>query len=100
MTSRWKHGAVGVIVVGLAAGIFWRQREPDLNGHPISYWVLPWIHWQTETPESVEAAHSAMGQPHVRWLMRALQWRPSTWRRGVGNILNRAGFSVEIETPN
>lgn len=82
------------LAVGLLALAMWREREPELLGHPVSYWVLGWRHARTETPESVEAAHAAMDASHVRWLRRQLDWRPSLMRGRIARVLNRLGFSA------
>ncbi len=86
------------LVVGLLALAIWWQREPDLLGHPVSYWVLGWRHSRTETPESVAAAYAAMDASHVRWLRRQLDWRPSLIRGPIARVLNRLGFSVSSQS--
>ncbi len=86
------------LAVGLIALTLWRQREPDLLGHPVSYWVLGWRHAHTETPDSVAAAHAAMDASHVRWLRRQLDWRPSLLRELIASFLYRLGFSVSSQS--
>jgi hypothetical protein len=89
------------LVFGVTAGLAaWHYSEPRVNGHPITYWIQPWMHSRTETPESVAAAYAAMGDRHVQWLVSELNWRPSVFRTLFAALLNACGFSVSSQTPN
>ncbi len=103
LAARWGRtaalaGAVAVVLGSVLAALIWSRREPQLRGHPVSYWVLGWRHAHAESPESVAAAYAAMDGSHVRWLRRQLHWRPSQVRDRLSRLSNRLGLPVSLET--
>ena len=86
---RWrKAGIFAVLALGLLLWAILPPAEPELHGRRLRYWVLPWEHSRFETAESVDAAHAAMEERHVRWLIRELGWKPSMFRAAVAGLLN------------
>lgn len=79
------------MILLLIAANAYRQREPSYLGHPLSYWVEPWQHHNSETPERVAAVYAAMDERAVRWLARQLGWQPSKLKEGTARLLNRFG---------
>lgn len=80
-----------IAIAGVLAGLVYVNREPVYLGHPISYWVEPWHHHATESPEREAAAFAEMDDRAVRWLAGRLGWRPSKLKEGFARTLNRLG---------
>jgi hypothetical protein len=92
MRRIWKLIAVAMVIwVLIMAWRAYEQREPRYLGHPISYWIEPWQHHGTESPEREAAAFAAMDERGVRWLARQLTWKPSRLKEGFARTLNRFG---------
>jgi hypothetical protein len=94
----WWIAAASLLLV-VAALWSWNEREPQLLGHPLRYWVVPWEHSHRESPEAVDAAIAAMDESHVPWMVRQLGWRRSTLRWACGSLLNAVGISASTQTP-
>lgn len=80
-----------LVSAAVLVGLIYLNREPEYLGHPISYWVEPWHHHGTETPEREAAAFAEMDDRAVRWLAGRLSWRPSKLKEGFARTMNRFG---------
>ncbi len=65
------------------------SSEPSYLGKPITYWIEPWQHHNMESEARVKAAFVAMDDNAIRWLVRALDWKPSSFRRTANQTLRR-----------
>lgn len=81
--------AAALLLVLMAFRLAGPLSEPSYLGKPITYWIEPWQHHNMEPEARVKAAFAEMDDNAIRWLVRALDWKPSSFRRTANQALRR-----------
>lgn len=81
--------AAAVLLVFATFRLAGPASEPSYLGKPITYWIEPWQHHNMEPESRVTAAFAEMDDKAIRWLVRALDWKPSPFRRTANKALRR-----------
>jgi hypothetical protein len=72
---------ISVALLALVPAGIWlagSHSEPVYLGHPITYWIEPWQHHNSEPAANIDAAFAEMDDRAVEWLIRELKWQPSS----------------------
>src|SRR5262245_45958173 len=80
--------AVGAVVLGLAAVVWPREREPEYWERTLGEWVIIISSPDAERDEKARAeiAISAIGTNRIPWMLRLLSYEPSPWRKKLDQV--------------
>ncbi len=74
-------GVVGLVLVGVLAAVFSREREPEYGGKRLSEWVerLPWT--PEDKPSEAEDAIRSIGTNGIPYFLAWIAYEPPLWRQ-------------------